>query len=205
MSSPTVSDKSASQAEDISLLARLTERDEQALLQLYRKYQRLVYSLALRVLREEAEAQELLQEVFLHVWEKASLFNSERGTFEAWLLTLTHHRAIDVLRTRRFKQQASEERVDPDVLAGLATQETISDRSGLTDSIEIDERVRVQSALEEISKEQREVLELAYYEGYSQSEIAERLGIPLGTVKTRMRQGMIKLSNHLKDLRYRAE
>lgn len=203
MSSPTVSDKSASQAEDIALLARLTERDEQALLELYHKYQRLVYSLALRILREESEAQELLQEVFLHVWEKAQLFNSERGTFEAWLLTLTHHRAIDVLRTRRFKQRTAEERVDPDVLAGLATEETTSEQTGLTDTIELDERARVQEAMKEISSEQRDVLELAYYQGYSQSEIAELLGIPLGTVKTRMRQGMIKLGRYLKDLRYR--
>jgi RNA polymerase sigma-70 factor, ECF subfamily len=206
LSRPTATDKpTASQEEDIDLLRRLTLRDEQALLTLYHKYQRLVYSLALRVLKEEPEAQELLQEVFLHVWEKASMFDRERGSFDAWLVTLTHHRAIDVLRTRRYKQRATEDRVDPDVLAGMSTENTILDRTGLTESIEKDEREKVRLAMEEISTEQKQVLELAYYEGYSQSEIAELLKIPLGTVKTRMRQGMIKLSRHLKNLRYQPD
>ena len=206
MNRPTGTEKNTrSREEDIDLLRRLTLRDEQALLSLYHKYQRLVYSLALRVLRDEAEAQELLQEVFLHVWEKASMFDQDRGSFDSWLVTLTHHRAIDVIRTRRFKQRASEDRVDPEVLAGMSTENKILERRGLTDSIENDEREKVRLAMEEISKEQKQVLELAYYEGYSQSEIAEMLSIPLGTVKTRMRQGMIKLSKHVKDLRYQPD
>ena len=192
----------ASMSEDVQLLAEVAARSEPALRRIYAKYRRLVYSLALRILRDEGEAEELVQEVFLHVWQKASLFDPERGAFESWLTTLAHHRAVDVLRTRRFRQRAVETRLDPADLAEIKSESTISDRSGLSESIELDERAKVYEAFAEIPPEQKQVLELAYYEGYSQSEIAEKLSLPLGTVKTRMRQGMIRLSKHLKGLRY---
>jgi len=186
--------------EDKDVLRRLQERDEQALLLLYDKYQRLVYSLAIKIVRDEHEAEELVQEVFLQVWEKAALFNSERGAFESWLITLTHNRAIDLLRSKRYKQRAAEDRLDPLDLASISTESTTLKRTALQETIEFDERALVKQALSKISPEQRESLELAYYEGYSQSEIAEKLQVPLGTIKTRMRQGMIKLSGFLKEL-----
>jgi len=198
----TLTTKSA--AEDAALLRLIAKKKQEALRTIYSKYSTRVHSLALRILKDEAEAEELVQEVFLHVWHKASLFDPDRGSFESWLVTLAHHRAIDVLRTRRYRQSASETKLDPVDLAEIRNESTVSEHSGLSDAIELDERRKVYEAFAEIAPEQKQVLELAYYEGYSQSEIAEKLDLPLGTVKTRMRQGMLRLSKHLKDLRYRA-
>ncbi len=194
-----------SAAEDVTLLRAVAQKEEQALVKLYRKYARLVFSLSYRILKHEGEAEECAQEVFLQIWQKASLYDVARGTFEAWLSTLTHHRAIDILRTKRFRQRSAETKFDAQDLNGLNSDAFTLDRTGLTISIEQDERSRVSDAMSQIPPEQKQVLELAYYQGYSQSEIAEKLELPLGTVKTRMRQGMIRLSKFVKDLRYGGE
>jgi RNA polymerase sigma-70 factor, ECF subfamily len=183
--------------EDLDLLGKIVSRDEESLLTLYRKYQRPVYSLALRILRTEEDAQKLLEEIFLHVWEKAKMFHPQRGSLETWLLTLTQHRAIDVLRTRRDKQRASKEKLDPVVLAGrsaesMALGQSVSQQATSTVSD------NVADALSDLSPDEKQALELAYYEGYSQSEIAEMIAVPSEVVRKRIRQAMIKMHAHQK-------
>ncbi len=182
-----------SEAEDLLLLARIARSDADALSRLYDKYQRKVYSAVLQIVRNQEDAAEVLQDVFLQVWEKAGLFDGDRGTFGAWLATLAHNKAINVLRSRRFKKSALEIKQDFEQLSGILSAQTVDSRTALDNQIEDDERKQMLALLDQIPETQRTALILAYYSGYSQSEIAENLEIPLGTVKTRMRQGMIKL------------
>jgi RNA polymerase sigma-70 factor (ECF subfamily) len=189
----------ASNAEDLTLLAHVSQKDQQALEALYNKYQRLVYSLVLRIVRDEDEASELLQDVFVQVWQKADLFDQDRGNFNTWLLTLAHNKAINTLRSKAFKKRTLETRGDTDEILQWAGEAATDARTPLTEQIADDTRQQVLASLKMIPDAQREALTLAYYEGLSQSEIAEKLGVPLGTVKTRMRQGMLKLKELLGD------
>ena len=190
----------ASNTEDLTLLAQVSQKDQQALETLYEKYQRIVYSLVLRIVRDEDEASELLQDVFVQVWQKADLFDNDRGNFTTWLLTLAHNKAINTLRSKAYKKRSLESRGDADDIMKWAGQTAIEASTPLSEQIADDARGQVLDALRKIPDTQREALTLAYYEGLSQSEIAEKLGVPLGTVKTRMRQGMIKLKELLGDL-----
>jgi RNA polymerase sigma-70 factor (ECF subfamily) len=189
-------DKSKSNEEDLSILARISEADESALAELYDKYGRLIYSLVLRIVRNDEEARELVQDVFLQVWNKAALFDHERGTFITWLVTLAHNKAINTLRSRRYKKSAQEAKQD---IADITSDATVDHRTPERDALETDERRNIMRALDQIPELQRKALYLSYYEGYSQSEIAEMLGEPLGTIKTRMRKGMMKLANILQE------
>ncbi|MEP7235194.1 MAG: sigma-70 family RNA polymerase sigma factor [Ignavibacteriota bacterium] len=184
------SDKSMSNEEDLRLLAGISQGDQKSLAILYDKYAKLIYSLTLKIVRNEEEAGELQQDVFLQVWQKAALFDNERGSFVTWLVTLAHNKAINTLRSRRYKKSALEARMD---IADITTDATIDHQTPLTETMESDERRRMMAALDQIPELQRKALYMAYYEGYSQSEIAEMLGEPLGTIKTRMRKGMMKL------------
>jgi RNA polymerase sigma-70 factor, ECF subfamily len=190
----------ASNSEDLTLLGQVSQKDQQALEALYEKYQRIVYSLVLRIVRDEDEASELLQDVFVQVWQKADLFDKDRGNFSTWLLTLAHNKAINTLRSKAYKKRSLETRGDDDEIMRLAGEAVTNVSTPLSEQIADDARVQVLDALRKIPEAQREALTLAYYEGLSQSEIAEKLGVPLGTVKTRMRQGMLKLKEFLGDL-----
>jgi RNA polymerase sigma-70 factor, ECF subfamily len=183
-------DKSLSNEEDLKLLALISQGDQKSLAVLYDKYGRLIYSLTLRIVRNEEEARELQQDVFLQVWHKAALFDNERGSFVTWLVTLAHNKSINTLRSRRYKKSAQEAKQD---IADITHDSTVDHQTPLADAMENDERRHVLAALEQIPELQRKALYLSYYEGYSQSEIAEMLGEPLGTIKTRMRKGMMKL------------
>lgn len=183
-------DKEKSNHEDLHLLGLISQGDQKALAILYDKYERLIYSLTLRIVRNEDEARELQQDVFLQVWHKAALFDNERGTFVTWLVTLAHNKSINTLRSRRYKKSALEAKQD---IADINHESTVDHHTPLRDAMESDERRHILSALDQIPELQRKALYLAYYEGYSQSEIAELLGEPLGTIKTRMRKGMMKL------------
>jgi len=183
-------DKHMSNQEDLQLLARISQGDQKSLAMLYDKYARLIYSLTLRIVRNEEEARELQQDVFLQVWQKAALFDNERGSFVTWLVTLAHNKSINTLRSRRYKKSTKEAKQD---IADITSDSTVSHHTPLSDAVESDERRHVLAALEQIPELQRKALYLSYYEGYSQSEIAEMLGEPLGTIKTRMRKGMMKL------------
>ena len=172
------------QLTDANLLNAIARQDEQALASLYDRYRLILFGLLMRILRSREEAEDVLQEVFLQVWRRASDFDPQRGRPFTWLVTLARSRAID-----RLRQLGSRERVASSVIEFAG--------EGIVDAAEntfrSEQRQLVAAALTELSEEQRRALILAYFEGLTQAEIAERLRSPLGTVKTRMRSGMIKL------------
>ncbi len=178
----------APQAEDDRKLATaLKARDGSALAELYDRYGALVYALALKVVRVPGDAEEVTQEVFLYAWEKASMFDETRGSLANWLCTMARTRGIDRLR----KMASQTRRVE--ALGRLQPEPNAADNSPEQDAALGEMRGLVKGALDTLSPEQRQVIEIAYFEGLSQSEIAERLNTPLGTIKTRIRQGMINL------------
>ncbi len=169
---------------DDELVKRVVQRDEQAFLALYDRYASQVYALTLRVLGDAQLAEEVTQDVFLKCWSRARTFTVTRGTFGSWLLTIARNTALDRLRLEKRRPALSEE-ADPEKIWDVLPQE--GSKSDET-------RWRaLYFALLELPKEQKIVIELAYYQGLSHSEIAEMLGWPVGTVKTRMRLGMEQL------------
>lgn len=182
-SSPTETDR--------ALIARIDGRDADALAVLYDRYSSRLMGLAHRILGDTGEAEEVLQEVFLYVWRAASSFDATRGTVLAWLLIITRSRAIDRIRSRRP--------VIRGVVRGL---DEIANRPGLQD-VEADSASRqwesiCRSAVAELPEDQRQVLELAYFGGLTHQEIAEKTATPLGTVKTRVRLGLMKLRERIR-------
>ena len=175
---------------DEALVALVARGDEDALAELYDRVGRVAYGLALRVLRDERHAEDAVQEAFLQVWRSAATFRAERAKASTWILTLVHRRAVDLVR-REERRQADP--LTDDSAAGVAPEET-EEAAWLRF-----ERERVQAALKQLPDVQREALELAYYGGFSQSELAERLGVPLGTIKSRMFAGLARLRELLDD------
>jgi RNA polymerase sigma-70 factor, ECF subfamily len=176
--------------EDIRLLQAIAARDEQALARLYDRYRLILFGLTMRILNSRPEAEDVLQEVFLQVWRRASDFDPQRGKPFTWLVTLTRSRAIDRLRQLGARNRLAES-------ASEVLPEQSSD--AVTDTLHAEQREIVMSALAQLPEEQKRVLLLAYYEGLTQSEIAEKLATPLGTIKTRMRTGMMKLRELLSE------
>jgi RNA polymerase sigma-70 factor (ECF subfamily) len=168
------------------LLAAIARGDEQALASLYDRFGRVAYGVALRILRDHALAQDAVQDAFLGVWRTAASFDARRGNAQTWLLTLVHRRAVDVVR--REARRRTEPLDDPPIASRESTEEVASVR---------EQRRAVQSALVQLPADQREALELSYYGGLTQTELAERLGIPLGTVKSRVFAGLAKLRDLL--------
>jgi RNA polymerase sigma-70 factor, ECF subfamily len=171
--------------DDVELLKAIAAKDEAALGRLYDRYRVILFSVLVRILNDRAEAEDVLQEVFLQVWRRAADFDEKRGRPFTWLVTVARSRGIDRLRTL-----ASRERV-AQAGAQEAAEEEFSDAA--TDAVRSEERSVVNSALAQLPEEQKHPLMLAYFDGLTQSEIAKHLDAPLGTVKTRMRSGMIKL------------
>jgi RNA polymerase sigma factor (sigma-70 family) len=172
---------------DEAVVALVARSDEQALAELYDRFGRVAYGLALRIVRDEALAEDAVQEAFLTAWRAADTFVPERAKASTWLLTLVHRRAVDLVRREERR------RAEPIEATGDPTAEG-----------EVDEAVwlryqreRVQEALRRLPDPQREALELAYYGGFTQSELAERLGQPLGTIKSRMFSGLGQLRDLL--------
>ncbi len=163
-----------------------------ALAELYDRYARLVFSLALKVLNDRSSAEEMVQEVFAKVWRNARDYSPERGKFSSWLIGITHHRCIDELRRRRVRPAT--ESTDQEPLLELAGDDDPAEAAFYAL-----ERARVRRALAKIPTEQRIVIELAFFEGLTHQEIAEHCHEPLGTVKTRVRLGMQKLKELLKE------
>lgn len=172
------------QTSDVELLQNIVRGDEGALALLYDRYRTILFGLLLRIIHNRAEAEDVLQEVFLQVWQRAANFDAERGKPFTWLVTLTRSRAIDRIRALNSRERTLEQ-------ATRESEEIIFDAEQNAILAQRGEVVR--QALDELSEEQRQILTLAYFEGFSQSEIAEKLNSPLGTVKTRMRTGMIRL------------
>ncbi|HEU0248545.1 MAG TPA: sigma-70 family RNA polymerase sigma factor [Gaiellaceae bacterium] len=171
-------------------MALVARGDEPALAELYDRVGRVAFGLAFRVLRDERHAEDAVQEAFLTVWRTAASFRAERAKASTWILTLVHRRAVDLVRReeRRRAEPLAEEPAVEGAVEG--TEEAAWLRF---------ERERVQSALKQLPDVQREAIELAYYGGFSQSELADRLGVPLGTVKSRMFAGLARLRELLDD------
>lgn len=170
---------------DEELLALIRNRDQQALAEIYDRYSSLVYGMALKVLQNVAFAQEITQDVFMKLWSKSERFDSSKGKFTSWLLTVTRNASID--RIRR------EQKHNPEALFadfGDRLRDEISSPHLIS---ALERTILINSMLKRLPPEQRQVIELAFFRGCTQQEIANRLGIPLGTVKTRMRLGMAKL------------
>ena len=171
---------------DEAVLALIARADDQALAELYRRFGRLAYGLAFRILRDDALAQDAVQEAFLGVWRAAGRFTAERSKPSTWLLTLVHRRAVDLVR--REERRRTEPLQPESEFAGAEA----ADEAELATR-----RQTIREALRQLPSEQREAIELAYYGGYTQSELAERLGQPLGTIKSRMFTGLARLRDTL--------
>src|SRR5436305_4146576 len=167
---------------DEALVALAARSEQSALAELYARYGRVAYGLALRVLRDQALAEDAVQEGFLAVWRTAPRFMPERGKASTWILTLVHRRAVDVVRREERRRADTLEHV-PEPGGGDVHEDAWLRL----------QRERVQGALRQLPDPQREALELAYYGGFSQSELAERLGQPVGTIKSRMFAGLARL------------
>ncbi|MCH2448899.1 MAG: sigma-70 family RNA polymerase sigma factor [Gracilimonas sp.] len=180
---------------DRELMARIKTRDTSALSELYDNYNGLLFGLILSILKKREEAEDLLQEVFIKIWQNAEKFDLERGTVYTWVVTLTRNRSIDRLRSKVYKEQKKQSTSldDEDVFHPLYSEES----DPLENTILKERAKKVHQALDQISEKQKKVLQVAYFSGMSQSEISEEFDIPLGTVKTRMRDGMIKLKELL--------
>lgn len=181
----------SSAANDIAAVRRAAGGDDAALAELYDRHGRFVFSLALRIVRDAAEAEDVTQEVFVQLWRQAARFDPARGNVVAWLCTMTRTRALDLLRRRRA-------RVDTTHPADEHTAEPVDSAPRPDMAAEWSERATaIRDALDSLPLLQRLAVELAFYEGLTHSEIASHLEVPLGTVKTRVRQGLLKIRDQL--------
>lgn len=192
MNPVTASPNPLDSVSDPSLLRLIAERQPEALGALYDRYAATLLGLGKRILGSGADAEEVLQEVFLHIWNNAGRYDPGRSSVSTWLILITRSRAIDRLRTRkvveRTHETSAQENPPEDASPEGAENVFIRER-----------RERVQCELEKLPPEQRQVLEMAFYEGLSQSEIAGKTELPLGTVKTRTLLAMRKLRGALRD------
>jgi len=188
-----------SNADDVALIRRICDSDEAALGALYDRWSRSLYSLVAHLLKDSDEAEDVVEETFWQAWRKAPSYEPSRGAVSTWLLTIGRRKALDRLRARR--RQKADTIGNDRVIADMASPD--HDPSQNAEGSEL--RVHVAAALKALPAEQREVLELGYFNGLSQTEIANATGQPLGTVKTRMRLGMQKLREPLSMHRGRTE
>lgn len=178
---------------DQMLLQRIAQRDQSALEQLYDRYSRLLLGVIMHVVHAKPEAEDVLQEAFLQIWNRAGTFDSRLGPPFAWLIRVARNKAIDHVRSRRHREKMSESALES--AATVATSDPGSNPMAFAHLREISSTLF--DALSRLPIEQRKLIDLAYFGGYTQSELSEELAIPLGTVKTRMRQGMLALQQQL--------
>jgi RNA polymerase sigma-70 factor (ECF subfamily) len=182
------SESSIDQQSEIELLRRVGQGDRKSFEDLYDRFSGVLFSTALQILNDHREAEDVVQEVFVQIWDKAKLYDAARGKPLTWAMTLTRNKAIDRLRSaqRRYRLQDQVEKETK-----VTNQVALKDSS---EEVEILEKSRlIRAAVMELSKEQREAIELAFFSGLTQNEIAQELNQPLGTVKARIRRGMLRL------------
>lgn len=173
------------------ILERMAQGDGEALRELYDRHARAIYSLAVRILRSQPDAEDIVQEVFAQAWTQAGRYDASRGTVAAWLLMQARSRAIDRLRSRKLRPEGATSTFDTrDPSEGPDAQAMAGEYAQ-----------RVRDALRSLSDPQRTALELAFFEGLTYSQVAEHLNQPIGTVKTRIRQGLLRLKAALDDAR----
>lgn len=170
----------ADAGEDMRLVARIRAGDQQAMSELYDRYSRVVYAVALRVLQDTAAAEDVLQDIFLQLWRNPDAFDASRGSLAAWLSVIARHRSIDRLRKRRPELD-----IEECVIAGGPDLRDETERALVIE--------KIRGALAQMDPNQRYALELAYFQGLTHNEIAEKTGEPLGTIKTRIRSGLQQL------------
>ena len=182
--------------EESGLLERISNGQEDALSDLYDIYSRCTYSLILKIVKNREEAEDIMQSLFIKIWHKASSFDKTKGSVYSWITTMARNSAIDRIRSKQYKNNRNNlDDLDDYMKAGSNEEITGLDYSIINERADI-----VSKALKKIPQEQSQVIELAYFEGLTQSEMAEQLKIPLGTVKTRMRQALIKMEKILSPL-----
>jgi RNA polymerase sigma factor (sigma-70 family) len=179
--------RSLEDARDRELVRRVLEQDEMAFRDLFRRYAPVAKSLAIRIVRQAFLAEEIVQEAFLSLWRDPRAYREERGSFRTWLMSAVHHRAVDAVRREETQRKRGREEL-PDMTARVDVGDLVAEQTDLADA-----RVRVRRALEEIPSPQRQVLEMMYFDGKTQTAIAEELALPLGTVKSRTLLGMRRL------------
>ena len=177
---------------ELDLLARITKRERAAFEELYTRYSNILYATAMKFLKEDADAQDVVQDVFIQIWDKAKLYDPAKGKLLTWALTMTRNRSIDRIRAIQRRTRLRDD----------FEKETVADESaGIREAlsgVDASERTQIlRDAVARLSPEQRKVIDLAFFGGLTQSEIADRLGEPLGTVKARARRGLMKLKEHL--------
>ena len=175
---------------DRDLIDRVSGGDHAAFAELYRRYSPSAFGLANRILGDQTMAEEVLQEVFLSVWRRAGAFDPARGSVRSWLFAQIHHRSVDVVRREEAERRRSRATVEPE-----ATEEDVEDV--IEESWLSARREHVKSALTGLPPEQRQVIELAYYSGMTQTQVADAMGVPLGTVKSRTLAAMRRLRSVL--------
>lgn len=180
------------QPTDAALMERVLQQDSSALETLYDRYGRPVYSLVLRIAQNPASAEEIVQDIFLQLWRSADRFQISRGPLEPWLFTMARNRALDFLRLKREKQRRREDS-DTDVIVPSAVVRP--DPEGDIDQSRRAEKIR--ALLSSLPEAQRRAIELAFFEGLTHSEIADATGEPLGTVKSWIRGGLLRLRESL--------
>lgn len=173
-----------SRHEDADLLRLLQEQPRAAAAALYDRYGRIVFSVALRMVGDRGVAEEITQDVFVASWRSAARYRPEQGSLVTWLLAITHHRAVDELRSRRQKARARESTLAPETISGAATDPALE--AHLL-------QAEVRAALADLPPAQRQVIELLYFGGLTRQEAADHLRAPLGTIHTRLRLGMARL------------
>ena len=177
---------------ELDLLARVANRERAAFEQLYARYSNILYATAMKFLKQDADAQDVVQDVFIQIWDKAKLYDPTKGKPLTWALTMTRNRSIDRIRAIQRRTRLRDD----------FESETVADESaGVREALfEVDASEKSQilrDAVGRLSPEQRKVIELAFFGGLTQSEVADRLGEPLGTIKARARRGLMKLKEIL--------
>jgi RNA polymerase sigma-70 factor (ECF subfamily) len=181
-----------SDARDRDLVRRIGSGDGEAFRGLFGRYAPSALALARRVVRQPFLAEEIVQEAFLAVWKNPGAYDDRRGSVRSWLMGMVHHRAVDAVRREESQRRRAEEAQGSEPVITPDPAEQVVEELGLPE-----ERRAVRAALDELPDEQRQVIELMYYEGLSQSTISERLGLPLGTVKSRTLLGMRRLRTRI--------
>ena len=180
--------KNKAKVEDIQLIRQIARAQSNALQELYDRYNRLVFSVAFAIVGDRGIAEEITLDVFVQVWKRAGTYRQERAKVSTWLIAITRNHSIDILRWQKSRPEADSLSWD-----GISLQNGPAAHN-LEEQVESTmERERVRTALSQLPQDQRETLVMAYFRGYTQSQISEALGQPLGTIKTRIRLGMQKL------------
>jgi len=183
--------RSLEDARDRDLVRRVIAKDEEAFRNLFRRYAPMAKALAFRMVRQPFVAEEIVQEAFLALWRNPKAFREDRGSFRAWMLSTVHHRAVDAVRREEAWRRRSRER-DPETILVEDVGQAVAEELDL-----VSMRAQVRAALEKIPSEQRQVLDMMYFQGKTQSMIADELELPLGTVKSRTLLGMRRLRTSL--------